>query len=446
MALLVVLQRAGTFTDGATAPIAQDRSTRSRQGSSMRKLFSTLLLTFGCWGMLAPADAHEGAGLDLSRLVVVGDSLSAGYQNGSLLDSQQVNGFASVVARQAGVPLPLPLIAAPGIPNVLTLVEPGPPPILGEMPGVSPGRVNPTVQPMNLAVPGQRVKDALTVRPDLDFSTDPLADLVLGLPGLFLGVSRSQVEWAEALAPTAAIVWLGNNDVLGPALAGDASLVTSVRDFRSAYREVLDRVTRTGAQLIVANIPDVTALPYFTSAEQVAASAGAPLEVIGPALGLAPGDFVTPDAFELIGPILAGAIPGPLPGNVVLDAGEVVTIRAAMRQFNLIIALEALSRRAALVDVHGLFQCAAARSIVVGDRRLTTDFLGGLFSLDAVHPTRTGYAVLANAFLHAIELRFGTRIPRADLVEVAEQDPLVLPSVNGAGSDATCTLWLGWAR
>ena len=62
----------------------------------MLTLVSTLLLLFvSC--TLAPTDAHAGDRLDLSRLVVVGDSLSAGYQNGSLLDSQQVNGYASVV-------------------------------------------------------------------------------------------------------------------------------------------------------------------------------------------------------------------------------------------------------------------------------------------------------------------------------------------------------------
>lgn len=410
-----------------------------------------LVLLLALSSIMAPAVAHETGRLDLSRLVVVGDSLSAGFQNGSLLDAQQIHGYASVVARQAEVSLPLPLIAAPGIPNVLTLVDPGPPPILGVEPGVSSGRVDPTVQAMNLAVPGHRVQDALTVRPDLDFSTDVMADLVLGFPGLFLGAARSQVEWAETLAPTAAIVWLGNNDVLGPAVAGNASLVTPVKDFRTAYREVLDRVGRTGADLIVANIPDVTALPYFTSAEKIAANVGAPLEVIGPALGLAAGDYVTPDAFELIGLILAGAMPSPLPGHVVLDAGEVETIRAATRQFNYIIASEALYRRAALVDVHGLFQCAAARGIVAGDRQLTTDFLGGLFSLDAVHPTRTGYAVLANAFIHAIQLRFDTRIPRVNLAQVAAEDPLVQP-VTAEPLDydpkirPTCTLWLGWAR
>jgi hypothetical protein len=53
--------------------------------------------------------------VDFSRLVVIGDSLSAGFQNNSLLDSQQVNGYANLIARRARVELPHPLIAYPGI-------------------------------------------------------------------------------------------------------------------------------------------------------------------------------------------------------------------------------------------------------------------------------------------------------------------------------------------
>ena len=80
--------------------------------------------------VLTSAPAWPQKKADLSRLVVVGDSLSAGYQNGSLLDAQQVHGYASLIAAQRGVPLPLPLIAPPGVPNVLTLVDPGPPPVI----------------------------------------------------------------------------------------------------------------------------------------------------------------------------------------------------------------------------------------------------------------------------------------------------------------------------
>src|SRR5438874_9815036 len=83
---------------------------------------------------------------DLSRLVVVGDSLSAGFQNGSLLETQQPHGYASLVARQAGVPLALPLIAAPGFPPISVSV--GPPPTLVFLtPTALPVRSNLTVQP-----------------------------------------------------------------------------------------------------------------------------------------------------------------------------------------------------------------------------------------------------------------------------------------------------------
>jgi hypothetical protein len=60
--------------------------------------------------LAAPSLAQKA---DLSRLVVVGDSLSAGFQSASLLDVQQVHGYGSVVAAQSGVPLPMPLIGFP---------------------------------------------------------------------------------------------------------------------------------------------------------------------------------------------------------------------------------------------------------------------------------------------------------------------------------------------
>lgn len=67
---------------------------------------------------------------DLTRLVVIGDSLSAGFLNSSLLDSQQIHGYPNVIATQARTPMTLPLIGAPGIPNVLQLVSVGPPPVV----------------------------------------------------------------------------------------------------------------------------------------------------------------------------------------------------------------------------------------------------------------------------------------------------------------------------
>jgi len=394
------------------------------------KIVSRLLIfSLFCLAFAAPAWADKDKDrADLSRLVVVGDSLSAGFQNGSLLDTQQPHGYAKLIADQARTPLALPLIAPPGIPNVLVLVSAGPPPVIVTAPGVSPGRDDPTVQATNLAVPGHRVADALGTRPNLPI--DSLTDLVLGLPGLFGGISRSQVEWAEALAPTAVVLWIGNNDALGAALAGNPAFLTPLPDFEFAYGQVIDRLAATGALLVTANIPDVTAVPFLTPAETVALRVGAPLEVIGPLLGIAHGDFVTPDAAPLIPQILGGAIPGPLPDNVVLDAGEVATIRAAVDAYNAFIAKKAREHHAGLVDIHEVIGRIHARGLVVNGQRLTTDFLGGLFSLDGVHPTNTGYAVIANEFIRVLDRRFDADIPPVNVGRIAKDDPLVLPSTG----------------
>lgn len=386
-----------------------------RARSRITVLLFSLLLALPAWA--------EKERADLSRLVVVGDSLSAGFQNGSLLETQQPHGYASVVARQAGVPLPLPLIAAPGIPNVLQLVSAGPPPVIVRATGTSTGRTNPGVQAMNLAVPGHNVQDALTKRPIGSF--DNLTDFVLGLPGLLSGVSKSQVEWAEALRPTTILFWIGNNDALGAATAADATLLTPVPAFEAAYGELIDRLARTGATLVVANIPDVTAVPFLTSAEDVAAQLGIPIAVLPSVLGIGAGDFVTPDAFALI----ASGV-RPLPANVVLDAREVAEIRAAVAAYNAFIAAKAKEHGAALVDIHRLIGRAQKRGIVIGGQRLTTAFLGGLFSLDGIHPTSTGYAVIANSFIRALNRGFDAGIPRVSLVQVKNQDPLVLPGAR----------------
>jgi hypothetical protein len=391
----------------------------------------TKLMPFLMFTLLLNLDVPQASAqrkADLSRFVVVGDSLSAGFQSHSLLDVQQVNGYASLVATQANTTLPLPLIGAPGIPNVLTLVSVGPPPVLVPMPGTTSGRDNPTVQPMNLAVPGANVQDALTTRPPFTF--DNLTDFVLGIPGVFQGISRSQIEWAENLAPTTAVVWLGSNDALGVVFTADPSALTPIPMFQAAYAEVTTRMAATGATLIFANIPDVTVVAYLTSAENLAAQARLPLSVIGPILGLGPGDFVTPDAFPLIQARIDNPALGPLPGNVVLDAGEVATVRSTIDAYNKIVAAQARALGAALVDIHSVTADLQSNGFVAGGQRLTTSFLGGLFSLDGIHPTNTGYAIFANAFIRQLNTTFAAGIPPVAVEQIKAADPLVL---TGAG-------------
>src|SRR5215472_16486861 len=189
----------------------------------------------------------------------------------------------------------------------------------------------------------------------------------------------------------------------------------------------MNQLRKTGATIVCANVPDVTIVPFLTSAKKVAAEVGLPLDVIGPILGIGPGDFVTPDAFPLIQAILSGQISGPLPPNVILTSAEVQTIRAAVDSYNSTIAQQAVANGAALVDVHGLFNKLQTEGFVAGGKRLTTDFLGGIFSLDGVHPTNTGYAILANEFIKTMNTAFATGIPPVAVAQVAANDPLVMP-------------------
>jgi len=159
-----------------------------------------------------------------------------------------------------------------------------------------------------------------------------------------------------------------------------------------------------------------------------------PAATIAHVLGIRPGDFITPDAFAIIPAILTGAQAGPLPAEVVLDAREVAMIRAATARFNAFIAAKAAEKGAALVDTHALLNSFQSKGIVVGGQRLTTSFLGGIFSLDGFHPTNTAAAATANAFIKVMNQRLRAGIPPVNLRQVAAEDPLVLPGVGHPAS------------
>jgi hypothetical protein len=105
-----------------------------------------------------------------------------------------------------------------------------------------------------------------------------------------------------------------------------------------------------------------------------------------------------------------------------------------------------------VVDVHTAFNEVDENGLMVGERLLTTSFLGGFFSLDGVHPTNTGYALIANLFIEKMnEIYFfppGFAPQPVDLEEVANSDPLV-PEVPPAGEDLKAAMAISgddWLR
>src|ERR1700733_7323588 len=305
---------------------------------------------------LAPVQAAQAKNAgNFSNTVFLGDSLTAGYQSGSLLDTQQVHGWAPLVAKQANFNIVQPLIAYPGAPNVLQLVSLGPPPVITSVCppsgipsvcGTTTGRDNFATQVTDLAVPGALLNDVMNTIPLVNPAAgqQQLNQLVLGFPGLGYGQALSQLGFAIQAQPTTIFLWAGNNDALVADLTGMPSSMTSTANFTTQYTALIQLLTTmTPAHLVIANIPDVTLVPYLQPAALVLAEYSAathlPVATLSALFGISPGDYVTIDSgLSQISAILAGTQKGPISDAGVLTAAEVVTVKAQVTAYNQVIA------------------------------------------------------------------------------------------------------------
>jgi lysophospholipase L1-like esterase len=383
---------------------------------------------------------------NFSNTVFLGDSLTAGFQSGSLLDSLQVNGWAPLVAKQGGFNIIQPLIAYPGAPNVLQLVSVGPPPVItavcppsgtASACGTTTGRDNFATQVTDLAVPGAVLNDVMNTVPlvnPVPGSQDQLNQLVLGFPGLGYGVANSQLGWAIKAQPTTIFLWIGNNDALVADETGMPSSMTSVANFTTQYQALITQLTTmTSAHLVIGNIPDVTKVPYLQPAALIlgeySAATGIPTSVLSAVLGIVPVDYVNTTGLAEIPLILGGAQQGPITDSGVLSAAEVVTVQAQVVAFNQVIAAQAKAANATLVDINALFNQVTQSGLTINGYTGTASFLGGFFALDGIHPTNTGYAVVANTYIDTMNTAFGSKIPDVALGPVAAADPYWPPNL-----------------
>lgn len=373
---------------------------------------------------------------NFSNTVFLGDSLTAGYQSGSLLDTQQVHGWAPLVATQAQFTIVQPLIGYPGAPNVLQLVSPGPPPVITPVSGTTAGRDNFATQVTDLAVPGALLNDVMNTVPLVNPAPgqQQLNQLVLGFPGLGYGQALSQSGFAVKAQPTTIFLWIGNNDALIADITGTPSSMTSVANFTSQYQALINQLTTmTPAHLVIGNIPDVTKVPYLQPAALVlgeySAVTGVPVAVLSQLLGIVPGDSVNPTGLAQIPAILGGAQKGPINDAGVLSAAEAVQVQTQVTAFNQVIAAQAKAANATLVDINALFAQVAQTGLTINGYTGTASFLGGFFSLDGIHPTNTGYAVVANTFIDTMNASISTKIPDVALGPVAASDPLWPPNL-----------------
>lgn len=485
------------------------------------------------------ADQPVTAGsADFSKYVALGDSFAAGYADGALFIKGQENSYPNLLASQfaqvGGGAFVQPLMSdniggfsnagtqiLPTFPKRLVVAgfNPDGTPNIQMVPGNTTTQFGaPVSSPStvtNLGIPGAKcihlnVSGYATANPYFGrFSVNP---------------ATSVLAQANSLNPTFFSLWIGGNDVLGYATGGGVSTsesastgndITPTAVFDVKYNELIDQLTTGGKKGVVANLPYVNTLPFFTtvpvnpltpsvlgsgntavgnatidalnaqlygplnqaltafgagdriqllkkvdaqgnpyknpllikdnsltnlSAQLTAALTPAVGAVMAGQLGLIFGqarqtkvgeDFALLTTKSLIGaaptasnsgigvapsaPLNKFGITYPLQDAHILAKNEADEIKAATDSYNVTIKAAATSKGLAFMDAVAVMN-QLQTGIRYGNFTMNAGFVsGGAFSLDGVHPTAKGQALIANKFLEAINAQYGSTFKMLDL-------------------------------
>jgi lysophospholipase L1-like esterase len=406
-------------------------------------LVLALLLTAGA------AFAVDTGSANFTKYVALGDSLTAGFESGSINRRFQENSYPALIFRQATgrtTGFEQPLVSEPGLPGILRLNSLLPSPSIGPTPGQgSPVNLNLQRPYDNMGVPGARLHDLLT-KTQSTSATDP-TDLILRHLGF------TQLQQGLSFPPTFVTLWIGSNDALAAATSGiviDGVTLTTAEQFDAEYRAVAAAIASTGAKMAVANIADVTSIPFVTTISRfVVLPNGQTITLLGPNGPLQAGDFVLLTATAEIAQgrgLPAGIGTGqPLSDSAVLSAAEAAAIQDRINHYNATITAVANERGAALVDAKAALHQLATTGVNVGGITYRSSFLtGGTFSYDGVHPTPFGYAYVANLFLDAINSKFGGDIPLVDLLPFVFGTQATTASVTASSAGKTADQLTGF--
>ncbi len=325
---------------------------------------------------------------------------------------------------------------------------------------------------------------------------------------------------ALAQTPTFFTLWIGNNDILSYATSGGVGNpstglnpaaygpndITNPAVFQNVYSNLLTQLTTGGAKGAVANIPNITTIPFFTTIKfnqltqanltvgGVNQVAGLNAQLYGPlknaltflgqpnrinllattgnnpmiirdetltnlsaqltavlqaggvsaaqatflgnvfgqarqttandyiplststAIGQAPTSaevgFTPPAPFNLFG------ITFPLQDKHVLLPSEVQDVETAATAYNNTISSLATQFNLAFVDARAILSQVNSTGVPYDKYILKSDLVfGGAFSLDGVHPTGRGYALIANQFVKAINAKYGSTLREVKLID-----------------------------
>lgn len=424
----------------------------------MKRIFKHISLYIGilsvalasaCKPELASFETRPGEA-DFSKYIAVGNSLTAGFADGGLyLEGQQV-AFPNLIAEQLqqvdGGQFRSPFFAenqrnGSGYLELQDLVD-GQPVLRNvddQLAYTQPGQLAKYTDDIeNLGIPGMRLD--LSGVPEFSALNMYFARL---LPDAEVGTTSYQ-SFVSNRQHTFFSFWLGNNDVLGYAMNGavadpadPTTTLTETATFEFVYRGFIDQLAANDRKGVVATIPDVTAIPYFTTVTRqallaaVKAASGMDVQDIYITTGSGEPRAAT-DADLFVLPFASAGLLGlpsadnPYPygldprnaveSQYVLDTDEVTAIQARVKAFNDIIKDVAEEKDLALADAHDYLNKVKQPGIVYNGVNINASFItGNAFSLDGVHLTPMGNALMANLFIDAINSTYRSRIPKVDV-------------------------------
>jgi len=262
------------------------------------------------------------------------------------------------------------------------------------------------------------------------------------------------------LHPTFFTMWLGLNDVLGYAAKyggqGDGSGnalpstlniynqndISNINAFRVNYDSALNVAISEGAGGALINIPDITELPFFNTIHANALHFDRQSEVDSVQSSLPVSwniVFQTGDNYFIIqdhNGNIRQAVPGEkillstpldslrcagwgkkkaIPAQYVLTTDELQNIRNNTDLMNSYIKQEAELHNLAYIDMYSYIKTLAAGFTYYGVHYSAEYVKGGAYSLDGIHFTQRGYALLANQIITGINAHYGSTIPLIDV-------------------------------
>lgn len=419
--------------------------------NNIKLLLAGLVLIASACKTEIDAPALSKGNADFSKYIAVGNSLTAGYADNGLYLEGQLNSYPSIIAKQmksvGGGEFKQPLFTeaqkdgsghlklagfnADGTPNIVPVAGTAG---AGQYDAGAFGKVTLYTKfsgdNNNFGVPGIKLQQ-ITFAPygNLNGYFERL------LPGNAGTNSTTYLDFVTAKPFTFFTNWLGNNDALGYATSGGVGdALTPKNDFTGLYNLLITKLTEKGAKGAVATIPDVSSIPFLTTVTVKALLAGA--QKISPDfkavyIQTATGSRAATDedlitlsfnSTGLFGKPNAnmeyyGLHPkNPIQSQYVLDKTEVATVKDYVNSYNATIKSVATAKGLAVFDAYTFLNKLGGDGAEIDGVKMSSKFItGNAFSLDGVHLTPKGYAIVANEFIKAINAKYGSTIPQANL-------------------------------